>query len=165
MAMSELDIPQEKSPEMMDKHPISTAALLRSLRAVRKANPKAVRPSVHLYPASIYENKSGCAEDVAESSKTAQARDRRITSWKMTEHMYFNKNNLFPTLARGLFTEVVEEGEGVPPEAEQFEGEWEKDEQRERIVARGYDKFFNIDEVGWTNVSRLLTNRQQVVRC
>lgn len=72
----------------------------------------------------------------------------------MTEHMYFNASNQFPTLARGLFTEVVEEGEGVPEEAKRCEGKWEKGQARQRIVARGYDKFFNINEVDWTDVSR-----------
>lgn len=51
----------------------------------------------------------------------------------MTEHMYFNADNRFPTLARGLFTEELE--------------------GQERIVARGYDKFFNTDETAWTSVS------------
>jgi len=56
----------------------------------------------------------------------------------MTEHMYFQSNNNFPTLARGLFTEEVD-------------GE-------ERIVARGYDKFFNTDEVAWSYVSLHVCN-------
>jgi tRNA ligase len=56
----------------------------------------------------------------------------------MTEHMYFKANNKFPTLARGLFTEEVD--------------------GQERIVARGYDKFFNTDETAWTNVSHLLVH-------
>ncbi|EIW73483.1 hypothetical protein TREMEDRAFT_20952, partial [Tremella mesenterica DSM 1558] len=68
-----------------------------------------------------------------------------ITSWKMTEHMYFNINNPFPTMARGLFTEELEEGEEGSPAIR------EEDKGRERIVGRGYDKFFNIDEVPWTN--------------
>lgn len=65
----------------------------------------------------------------------------------MTEHMYFNANNPFPTLARGLFTEEVEDGDDIPP------GVSGSGQGRDRIVARGYDKFFNIDEVEWTSVS------------
>jgi hypothetical protein len=58
-----------------------------------------------------------------------------VWSWKMNEHKYYDVPSPFPTLARGLFTTVVEPG-------------------KFRIVARGYDKFFNIGEVPWTTVSR-----------
>jgi len=111
-----------------DKHPATTSELLESLRRLREDNPKAVKPTVHLYPTSIYAPE--LQDDQASSSSSAP---RKITSWKMTEHMYFQSNNNFPTLARGLFTEEVD-------------GE-------ERIVARGYDKFFNTDEVAWSYVS------------
>jgi tRNA ligase len=117
----------------VDKHPKTVSELLDSLRKLREANPKAVRPTVHLYPTSIYAPE----EDGQASSSSAPADPRRITSWKMTEHMYFQSNNNFPTLARGLFTEEVD-------------GE-------ERIVARGYDKFFNTDEVAWSYVSTMPT--------
>jgi tRNA ligase len=60
-----------------------------------------------------------------------------VESWKMNESNYYDIPSPFPTLARGLFS-VEEKGEG--------EG------SRCRIVARGYDKFFNIGEVPWTNV-------------
>ncbi|KAJ7481011.1 RNA ligase-domain-containing protein [Mycena galericulata] len=67
------------------------------------------------------------------SSKYAAPADASISvrSWKMNEHKYYAVPSPFPTLARGLFT--VEEDNG-----------------EHRIVARGYDKFFNIGEVGWT---------------
>lgn len=95
----------------------------------------------------------------------------------MTEHMYFKSRNIFPTLARGLFTEEIEEGDEVPPglagvelrdivEEGSEEDETEEGAEgggpcakprvrivKERIVARGYDKFFNIEEVPWTFVS------------
>ena len=58
-----------------------------------------------------------------------------VESWRMNEWKYYDIPSPFPTLARGLFT-VEENGEGP----------------RYRIVARGYDKFFNIGEVPWTNV-------------
>lgn len=60
-----------------------------------------------------------------------------VESWKMNEWKYYDIPSPFPTLARGLFT-MEEKGEG---------------QSRYRIVARGYDKFFNIGEVPWTNVS------------
>lgn len=59
-----------------------------------------------------------------------------IRSWKMNEFKYYDVPSPFPTLARGLFTEDVQAGS----------------EMAHRIVARGYDKFFNIGEVPWTTV-------------
>ena len=135
-----------QQPWTTNKHPASTSALIASLEQLRQSNPKAVRANVHLYPASIY-----AEDDRNEEGSTHH--DRYITSWKMTEHMYFNANNQFPTLSRGLFTEEVREGEEVPQGAERYEGQWDGERKRARIVARGYDKFFNIDEVAWTNVS------------
>lgn len=55
-----------------------------------------------------------------------------ITSWKVAEHLYRSHTTLLPTLARGLFTT------GEPG--------------KEIIVGRGYDKFFNVDEVAYTSV-------------
>ena len=51
-----------------------------------------------------------------------------VRSWKMNEFKYYDIPSPFPTYARGLFT------------------------VDDRIVARGYDKFFNIGEVPWTEV-------------
>ncbi|KAJ6462455.1 RNA ligase-domain-containing protein [Mycena sanguinolenta] len=62
----------------------------------------------------------------------------KVRSWKMDEFKYYDVPSPFPTLARGIFT--VE----LPKAAE-------ADTQEYRIVARGYDKFFNIGEVPWTN--------------
>jgi len=67
-----------------------------------------------------------------------------IRSWKMNEFKYYDIPSPFPTLARGLFTtELPNKG---------TDGE-----QKYRIVVRGYDKFFNIGEVPWTNVSTMLS--------
>lgn len=65
---------------------------------------------------------------------------RVLTSWKMADYAYKREPCPFPTRARGLFTERVRSG-----------GDGDEDEYR--IVARGYDKFFNIGEVSWTHVS------------
>ena len=132
-------------PWTSEKHPASTSSLISSLEALRADNPRAVKSTVHHYPARIYDS-----DPDAESS----CRDRKIASWKMTEHLYFSASNPFPTLARGLFTEDIEEGDDIPDEAVKCEGEWDEGVRRKRIVARGYDKFFNVDEVDWTNVSR-----------
>ena len=65
-----------------------------------------------------------------------------IRSWKMNEFKYYEIPSPFPTLARGLFTRWDgEEGE--------VEGE---SGGNYKIVARGYDKFFNVGEVPWTSV-------------
>ncbi|KAF8056574.1 RNA ligase-domain-containing protein [Lyophyllum atratum] len=65
-----------------------------------------------------------------------------VRSWKMSEFKYYDIPSPFPTLARGIFT--VE----LPPNADQTaEGDLE---QKYRIVARGYDKFFNIGE--WSSL-------------
>ena len=59
-----------------------------------------------------------------------------IRSWKMNEYKYYDIPSPFPTLARGLFTR------DIPVDGQ----------VKHRIVARGYDKFFNIGEVPWTTV-------------
>ncbi|KAL1719118.1 RNA ligase-domain-containing protein [Schizophyllum commune] len=58
----------------------------------------------------------------------------KVRSWKMDEFKYYKIPSPFPTLARGLFTMDMPPESGV----------------KHRIVARGYDKFFNIGEVPWT---------------
>ena len=65
-----------------------------------------------------------------------------ITSWKMNEFKYYDVPSPFPTLARGLFTRLLPSKDNKEP--------------RYQIIARGYDKFFNIGEVPWTDVSTFL---------
>jgi hypothetical protein len=68
-----------------------------------------------------------------------------IRSWKMNEFKYYDIPSPFPTLARGLFTTEIE------PDSVEQEG-------KHRIVARGYDKFFNIGEVPWTTVREFISS-------
>lgn len=63
----------------------------------------------------------------------------------MNEFKYYDVPSPFPTLARGLFTQEVKDKGSR--------------EDEYRIVARGYDKFFNIGEVPWTTVSFLPFSR------
>ncbi|KAI0634683.1 RNA ligase-domain-containing protein [Trametes polyzona] len=63
-----------------------------------------------------------------------------IRSWKMNEFKYYDIPSPFPTLARGLFTQDIKDASG---------------RVKHRIVARGYDKFFNIGEVPWTTWASL----------
>ena len=69
------------------------------------------------------------------------APEMTIRSWKMNEFMYHRYPCPFPTLARGLFTTEVNKGRTSSDAKKEY-----------RIVIRGYDKFFNIGEVKWTNV-------------
>ncbi|GAA5900734.1 tRNA ligase [Sporobolomyces salmoneus] len=67
--------------------------------------------------------------------------ERVLTSWKMADYAYKRDPCPFPTRARGLFTEKVRGTEGG--------------EEEYRIVARGYDKFFNVNEVSWTQWEKI----------
>ncbi|KAH8089916.1 RNA ligase-domain-containing protein [Cristinia sonorae] len=77
---------------------------------------------------------SKASPKLVKSNEYAAPADPRITirSWKMNEFKYYDIPSPFPTLARGLFTQEVKHG-------------------KHRIVARGYDKFFNIGEVPWNS--------------
>ena len=66
-----------------------------------------------------------------------------VRSWKMNEFKYYDIPSPFPTLARGLFTREEQSDSG---------------DTRYKIVARGYDKFFNIGEVPWTTVSTVCSH-------
>lgn len=66
-----------------------------------------------------------------------------VTSWKMNEFKYYDIPSPFPTLARGLFTQEIKRNKRM----------------KYRIVARGYDKFFNIGEVPWTTVCSYAISR------
>ncbi|GAA6023899.1 hypothetical protein JCM11491_002687 [Sporobolomyces phaffii] len=63
--------------------------------------------------------------------------ERVLTSWKMADYAYKRDPCPFPTRARGLFTEKLGGGTEY------------------RIVARGYDKFFNVNEVSWTQWNKI----------
>ena len=67
----------------------------------------------------------------------------KVRSWKMNEFKYYEVPSPFPTLARGLFTREI---------LNDSQREGEEASRTYEIVARGYDKFFNIGEVPWTTV-------------
>jgi len=69
-----------------------------------------------------------------------------VRSWTMSEHVYRRLPCPFPTMARGLFTREN-------PDRNLGEG-------RHSIVARGYDKFFNIDELPSTKWDALRDRTQ-----
>ncbi|KAG6895054.1 hypothetical protein C0992_003348 [Termitomyces sp. T32_za158] len=108
--------------------------------------------------ASLYKLSQKSPKLVKSSTYNAPADPKTvIRSWKMNEFKYYDIPSPFPTLARGLFTvelakesmkEAVKDGNEVAKEAD-------VEEKKFRIVARGYDKFFNIGEVPWTTWSSL----------
>lgn len=63
--------------------------------------------------------------------------DEKVVSWKFQEWDYGKNNIKLPCQARGLFI---------------------LDDENPEIVARGYDKFFNIDEVPFTRWERIKTD-------
>ena len=68
----------------------------------------------------------------------------------MTEHKYYTVPLPFPTLARGLFSrELPLPDAGAGAKGGKGEG---PSKEKHQIVVRGYDKFFNIGEVPWTEV-------------
>ncbi|WFD01194.1 RNA ligase (ATP) [Malassezia yamatoensis] len=73
------------------------------------------------------------------TSYAVQAKDGQHTllSWRTQEYAYrqfSQERDQLPTLSRGLFTESFKTATG----------------EHERIVVRGYDKFFNVSELPWT---------------
>ena len=100
--------------------------LIALLHALQAKSPKLVRSSTYSAPADA---------------------SIQICSWKMNEFKYYDVPSPFPTLARGLFTREI-----IPPDSSETEGEPTKAGKAYQIVARGYDKFFNIGEVPWVTV-------------
>jgi len=98
--------------------------LITQLHKLSKASPKLVKSSIFAAPAEP---------------------NTMVRSWKMNEFKYYDVPSPFPTLARGLFS--VE----LPADEAQIE-QGKKVDPFYRIVARGYDKFFNIGEVPWSSV-------------
>lgn len=64
-------------------------------------------------------------------------------SWTMRESVYKKKADIFPTMARGLFTKKSGDG-------------------KYQVMVRGYDKFFNVLETKMTQVR--LENREGTFR-
>lgn len=110
----------------------SPSALVAALQAANAKAPKNVKSTLHLYPPAPSES----AQDGASASAPSP---HRISSWKMNEFLYRQQPPPFPTLARGLFTEPVPYDRNS--------------DETHRIVARGYEKFFNISELDYTQVS------------
>ncbi len=102
------------------------------------ANPKAIPEDSQLVKDLLALSKSSAKRRPLVKSSTYDAPsdpEIKVRSWKMDEFKYYDVPSPFPSLVRGLFTV------DLPGDEADF-----------RIVARGYDKFFNIGEVPWTTV-------------
>ncbi len=147
------------SPESID-------TLRNALTNLQARQPKAVSSTIHIYPPTaqtsadddVIHTEGGKGTGPESHQKEEEENKQYITSWKMQEHLYRRKDCPFPTLARGLFIAREDFGlEGGPRtslegEAGETSGD-AKEKVGHRIVARGYDKFFNVGEVEWTEVS------------
>ncbi|KAG8900982.1 hypothetical protein FRB99_005656, partial [Tulasnella sp. 403] len=107
------------TPDVASERTVETSELIESLVRLSKSSPKLVKRSAH---------------EVKTTELNGTIKTRTIYSWKMNEWKYAVQPSPFPTLARGLFTEQVGEG---------------PQKGMHRVVARGYDKFFNMNEVPW----------------
>jgi tRNA ligase len=112
--------------------------LVSSLESLSVSQPKLVKRTAYTFPPDV--------TPFGSSSSQSHA----LTSWKMAEHMYKADPCMLPTLARGLFTEQLDSVNGEKPGGDKSE------KGNYRIVARGYEKFFNIDEMSYTKV-RIMT--------
>ncbi|KAJ2387411.1 trna ligase [Coemansia sp. RSA 2603] len=75
--------------------------------------------------------------------KTYDVSGHTITSWRAIDHLYKKNPCPLPTQARGFFTSTLGSVNGKP-----------------RIYARGYNKFFNINEVPKTQWDWIIANTQ-----
>lgn len=77
----------------------------------------------------------------------------------MNEWKYNVQPSPFPTLARGLFTEWVPASSKAWSDGTEEVKEGKLDSEGfHRVVARGYDKFFNMNEVRWNTVSHTIVS-------
>lgn len=157
----------------------SVDGLMSSLRSAASQEKAFIRPTQFFIspPSSTNQAKS---TTTSESSISADNNSYTLTGWKTQEFAYRLNSGLdsrLPTFARGLFTTTVDPKPGLPGhksnlnqrdqvqdtgkrEGAQDEAGERKEEEvvekklpENRIAVRGYDKFFNLDEMPWTSVS------------
>lgn len=117
-----------KEKQVQDDKAETTASSMDklSLEQKQKRAPRAIRSLLRT------------SEHKIELQTSKGTETRTLTSWKMADYAYKREPCPYPTRARGLFTERFENDKG---------------QEEYRIIARGYDKFFNVNEVSWTHVS------------
>ncbi|KZV91257.1 hypothetical protein EXIGLDRAFT_615876 [Exidia glandulosa HHB12029] len=80
------------------------------------------------------------------SSRTFSVADgSSVTNWRVAKSAYYNSSFTLPTKIRGLWTRQL------PRSSDDEEHSWE-------IVARGYDKFYEVDEVSWLSWDSIYHN-------
>lgn len=127
-------------------HSVSPTTLVEKLLETKKKSPTLVRSTDYTFPAPSSSSSNANAVPSEEDVSTSTPRRQHVlTSWKMPEHLYRVLPSPLPTLARGLFTEQVSPAGG--------EGEGK---ETYRVVSRGYEKFFNVSEVAYTEVGSFL---------
>ncbi|PWN39423.1 hypothetical protein IE81DRAFT_369099 [Ceraceosorus guamensis] len=124
----------------------SSATATQLVEALQKHASKTAKPLVHGSAYSIPLQHNRPHPDSNTKASTPRTSECILTSWKVSEFAYrkvevvsLEEDADIPTLARGLFTAAAD-----------MESEGKGETKRERIVARGYDKFFNVDEMRWT---------------
>ncbi|KAH8917429.1 hypothetical protein BT69DRAFT_1269017 [Atractiella rhizophila] len=98
---------------------------------INSAVRKLMRYTVHRVPHRLSTSKDG-----------EELYMHELTSWKFQEWAYKKNPNPLPVLARGFFTEKLAKSQNTDVPGS-FGENW-------RVLARGYDKFFNVGEVSWT---------------
>ena len=130
------------SPALSESDRASTQELLEALYAFGKGPSESAEDNAKL--SKLLRHTDHAVGGASERGDAASAGTRddaeaqggyTITSWKMQDYAYKRDPCPYPTRARGLFTVGTE-----------------------RIIARAYDKFFNVDEVTWTKVGWLFAS-------
>lgn len=133
--------------QMRISNAASPASEVRALLTALRAH------STSLQPKPLLRSTPFCVTSSAENGSAYT-----LHSWKTLEYAYRKVSVVgvgalddMPSLARGLFTVDARQPEG---------GE----EEEERIVVRGYDKFFSVGELPWTKVSGFFSVLAEVAR-
>lgn len=160
-SVSDSSMSTHSSPQSSSLPPTSATALVNSLRALAATHPKLVTPTNYPFPtvpshATFTSSNSSLIDSSPPSSSSSSSsipptatNQHILTSWRMPEHMYKADPCPLPTLARGLFTETVSSQD---PD-DDLSTQRPNTKETHRIVARGYEKFFNVDEMSYTKVS------------
>lgn len=146
--MASSSIPQRNNEDLASSSNL-VSALIRVRDSGKKSNVRSTDHNVALSFGKNDTNGSAVVQEAADdddekmhsfSTSSAHKGDQTVmlTSWKTQEFAYrkttkvgLGQDDELPTLARGLFTMAI----GA---------------DQHRIVVRGYDKFFNEDEMPWT---------------
>ncbi|PVU92834.1 hypothetical protein BB561_003597 [Smittium simulii] len=100
--------------------------------------PDSEKRAINELVSKLTENLSKSCKDRIVNSTETEYKNFKIRNWRFKEHLYYKNASPLPTSARGLFTRKV-------------------DNENHMIQARGYDKFFNINEQRSTKLETLFS--------